>query len=263
MEINNNNNEQLLQNSSKKHIFLSNEDISNIRKKLQEIKNKHIHNRSNSELSKENQKEFNLSNFKVNTILKDNKLKEVFKMLELNAPSLSVQKFLYNANVNKLNNRTNSKTAFCDLYTDFKNNNPFSNHNTLTRSTNIKRSYLNSSLDSIKAFNKSNQVKKTNDYNNKNSQIRDALNFKYVTKNFLPKSIAQTFINKSKKLNCNKSCYNKDFNKKIVNQSMKHLSKYTDNSFYKTNLSLFNDKLNKVINYSNNRDKNINKYKIK
>lgn len=216
------------------------EAFENIYSKIQVIKEKHKQEKENAE----EPTKFSLKNYNIDKVLSDNKLKEVFQLLEPNVSALTYNKFL-SGSVNSSNTNRNAYSKYYSLFNDINKFNEKAKEKQLAKSINsfknkvsiaLKNSSTKNTMSLInksKSFGHSKTISKDNMSQNQKAATISIDDYLSRTKLLIKDSKSITF-NFSKTWNCN------------------YFKKYNSN-FYSDNLEKFDQKLSSISDYSSSK----------
>lgn len=236
----------------KKIPFLKDTNFDEIYLKINSIKQKHKEH--NDEYNSNNQ-HFSLSNYKIDKIVSNNNLKELFEMMELKS-----NYNFYNSPYNSNNNNYNLKLS--NTFTYPINTTKISGYK---NSNNPTVSKIGSLFDDIDIINQKKTIPQNNIYLRKsfvNQKKLNNLDNNYDKKNdnIFSQTMPSSNYKKDLKFNDNeklksgkKSLFNSDFNNTFISSLKKNNNKWNDSINNKSNLW-------KSMNNFNNESDNKNSY---
>lgn len=218
------------------------EAFENIYSKIQIIKEKHKQEKE----SAEEPTKFSLKNYNIDKVLNDNKLKEVFQLLEPNVSALTYNKFL-SKSVNTSNTNRNAYSKYYSLFNDINKFNEKVKEKQFTKSVNSFKKKVSTALKNSSTKNSMSRINKNESFGHSKIISKDNMsqNQKAATIN-IDDYLARTklLIKNSKGINFN---FSKTWN-------CNYFKKYNSN-FYNDNLEQFDQKLSSISDYSSSKYK--------
>ena len=209
--------------------------FENIYSKIKIIKEKHKKDKENTEQVPQ----FSLHNYNIDKVLCDNKLKDIFQLLEPNIPTMSITKFMSSSVSTQSSNR-NTFNKYYSLFNDINTFNERKSKKIINKSLFTFKSKISNAIKNTTPTSITNSNVKKNERVKKENLIED--DYLSKTKSLISHSKEISFVT-PKKWEC------------------KFLFKY-NSTYYKSHLEQLDERLDTVGDYLSIKQRKRNPYRL-